>query len=256
MGCLNALRRGLVSSGGLINRSNNNLDKYNNKVITLSPGGFKGFYMLGVCKYIKENYDLSEYIFSGASAGAWNALFLSFKGDINEFEKGFSRLYINKINNLHDLERKVKTYILSSYSSEDFELDKIFIGITVFEKFRLKTVIYTGFNSLEDAVNCCVASSHIPLITGGLRYFYNGLLSFDGGFSEYPYINNKYADIHLTPSIWKGYVKKNKQIKSPPVISFTDVFTLLSRKSDIPSLINEGYTDAIKNREHLNKCFE
>ena len=30
---------------------------YNDKkIITLSPGGFRGFYVLGLCKYIKENY--------------------------------------------------------------------------------------------------------------------------------------------------------------------------------------------------------
>ena len=45
----------------------------NNKIITLSPGGFRGFYTFGLCKFLKENYDLSEYVFSGASAGATSA---------------------------------------------------------------------------------------------------------------------------------------------------------------------------------------
>ena len=55
------------------------------KVITISPGGFRGFYMLGLCKYLKENYELEDYIFSGASAGAWNSLFLSLKENDDDF---------------------------------------------------------------------------------------------------------------------------------------------------------------------------
>ena len=51
------------------------------KLITITPGGLQGFYVLGICTYIKENYDLSNYVFSGASAGSWNSLFLSYKYD-------------------------------------------------------------------------------------------------------------------------------------------------------------------------------
>ena len=51
------------------------------KLITITPGGYKGFYTLGICHYIKENYNLENYYFSGASAGSWNALFLSFKSN-------------------------------------------------------------------------------------------------------------------------------------------------------------------------------
>ena len=58
---------------------------HNKKIITLSPGGFRGFYVLGICKYIKENYDLSDYVFSGASAGAWNSLFLCYDGEMDKF---------------------------------------------------------------------------------------------------------------------------------------------------------------------------
>jgi len=51
------------------------------KIIAISPGGYHGFYMMGISNYIKENYDLSNYLFTGASAGAWNALFMTYKGD-------------------------------------------------------------------------------------------------------------------------------------------------------------------------------
>jgi predicted acylesterase/phospholipase RssA len=56
----------------------------NKSLIYISPGGFKGLYMLGVSTFIKNTYDTSDYIFSGASAGAWVSLFMTCKKDNEE----------------------------------------------------------------------------------------------------------------------------------------------------------------------------
>lgn len=251
----NYMRHRFVKPGPLTFVNNSEITIYNKKVITLSPGGFKGFYILGLCKFIKQHYDLTDYIFSGASAGAWNALMLCYKGDINDFEKNVLCEEILDLNSLNKIETIVKKRILSRYTSDDFELDKLFIGTTVFEHCRLKTHIYGGFKTLNDAVECCIASSHIPFITGGLYYKYNGLLTFDGGFSEYPYLNNTYADIHLTPSIWKG----NKSVidkLNEPNISINDFTTIFSNtRFDILDLIASGYDDAKLNKYILDKKF-
>ena len=50
-----------------------------NRVLSIRAGGLKGFYMFGICKYIKENHNLDNVSMFGASAGAWNSLFLSEK---------------------------------------------------------------------------------------------------------------------------------------------------------------------------------
>ena len=47
------------------------------KIISISPGGLNGYYLVGIISYIKSNYDLSNYLFTGASAGAWSSLFMS-----------------------------------------------------------------------------------------------------------------------------------------------------------------------------------
>ena len=57
----------------------------NKKLISISPGGLKGFYELGVLCFIKDNYDMENFIFSGASAGSWNALFMCYKNDTKQF---------------------------------------------------------------------------------------------------------------------------------------------------------------------------
>ena len=105
------------------------------KVIVSTPGGLFGYYFMGVSSFIKEHYDLSDYVFTGASAGAWNSLFLSLnkentilvdellKTDIKNIEKilkpalekyiqgaGFAKSdEINEIlKKVDDLEKRVK----------------------------------------------------------------------------------------------------------------------------------------------------
>lgn len=253
IGIFNMFRRQFVKPASICNLKGNYLNIINKRIITLSPGGFKGFYMMGVCKYLKENYDLSNYIFSGASAGAWNSLLLSFKGDIDEFQNDIISMKTQKLDNLKNIEDTIKKHILEKYTSDDFQLDQLYIGTTVFENFKLKSIVYTGFENLEDAVECCIASSHIPYITGGLKYRYRGLASFDGGFSEYPYLNNSYSNLHITPSIWSSRKTIVEKLAAPNV-KLSDFTTLFSRKDyDMEKLIVAGYNDAKNNKDILDK---
>ena len=250
---LNIIRKRIVNPTSLSCIANCNLSIENKRIITLSPGGLKGFYVMGICKYIKEHYDLSNYIFSGASAGAWNSLLLCFRGDISELQNCVSDIDIQTINDLNTIEQTIKMRIISNYTDDDFELDKLFIGTTVYEKLRLKSIVYTGFESLEDAVDCCIASSHIPFITGGFKCHYRGLATFDGGFSEYPYVNDSYSDLHITPSIWKSRKTMVEKLAAPDV-RLSDITTLFSKKDyEMDTLITSGYNDAVKNKEYLDE---
>ena len=221
----------------------------NKKLISLSPGGYKGFYVLGICKYIKENYNLDNYIFTGASAGAWNSLILSFKGDFNDIEQHLVNKQIQHARNLYEMEHMLKYKILTKYTSDDFDLRRLFIGVTTVKKCNYNTTIFSGFNNLEDALNCCIASSHIPLVTGGLTNVYRNFISFDGGFSKYPYLNITTPVLHITPSIWE---KKDKN----EVMKITDYTTLFSKKKFVfVDMVNEGYKDASENKDILDKIF-
>ena len=143
MGLLNVFRKRVVNKGVIpetklcITGLNNSVNQSDcKKIITLSPGGVKGFYVMGLCKYIKTNYDLSNYVFSGASAGSWNSLVLCYKGSIIDIEKEILDSIPDSSSTLQDLEMQLKNKILEKYKTEDFELDKLFVGTTVFEKFR------------------------------------------------------------------------------------------------------------------------
>lgn len=220
------------------------------KIISISPGGFKGFYQFGVCKFIKENYDLEDYVFSGASAGSWNSLALCYKGDISDIQKVLLHSDIQKVKTIKNLKDVVKINILKHFRSDEFDLHKLYVGTTAIENYQSKTIIYGGFDNLEDAVNCCIASSHIPLITGGIHNVYRNVLHYDGGFSKHPYLNDEDIVIHITPTIWKGGDSKNNAFR------FSDYTTLFSRHNySFGEMIEEGYNDSKQYKSCLDNIF-
>jgi len=222
-------------------------------VITISPAGYRGFYEFGVCKYIKENYNLDNYIFSGASAGAWNSLLLCYKGDLKEMEKIIFDDTVYNSKTLLELENSVKNKFLSEFKTDDFDLNKLYIGVTSLNDCKVNTIIYNDFLTLEDAVNCCVASSHIPFVTGGYKNIYKDALSFDGGFSIDPYVDTKNFVFQITPNLWN-----TKPIQKNPFyfLNISDYTTIFSREYfNFNIMIEDGYKDSEKNKEYLDCVF-
>ena len=64
--------------------------------IVFSPGGYYGMYTLGVCHYIKNNYDIKDKTKLGFSSGSFNALFMS-------MDKSKDHLFLKKL-----FEKKLK----------------------------------------------------------------------------------------------------------------------------------------------------
>jgi hypothetical protein len=234
----------------------------NKKLISISPGGLKGFYELGVLSYIKDNYDMDKYIFSGASAGSWNALFMCFKKDTKHFVYTLLDYKLSQINNIKEVELFLKYKLLSNYNNDDFDLRRLFIGVTTIKKLKPVTNIFSDFNSLEDAINCCIASSHIPLVTGGLTNRYHDMYTFDGGFSNYPYLNFTENVLHITPSMWKKLNNNKISVNNnkPFLDSFTSLNVILElllmiKNRNYMELFDNGYLDAKNNKELLDKIF-
>uniref|UniRef100_A0A6C0D4B5 PNPLA domain-containing protein n=1 Tax=viral metagenome TaxID=1070528 RepID=A0A6C0D4B5_9ZZZZ len=251
------------------------------RIISISPAGLKGFYVTGICKYIKRRYNLNNYIFSGASAGAWNSLLLCYRDDIEEIENRVIDQRIQSAKSIYDLQHSIKYRLLDNFKTEDFDLGRLFIGVTVMNEYSsVNTTIFHGFDNLEDAINCCIASSHIPLVTGGLTNVYRSMLSFDGGFSRYPYLNMSRSHLHITSDIWR----KNESMNShdnPSIYSdflvngenlnneiakihtatrntirALDYARFLSKgKSIFNELSEEGYIDSNANRAWLDEVF-
>jgi hypothetical protein len=220
----------------------------NKKLITISPGGYKGFYTQGICIYIKEKYDIDNYLFSGASAGAWNALFMTCKKDIALSSKYIIDSVTKNTQSIFEIQNKVKENILNHYKTDDFELEKLFIGVTTLHGLKIKTTIYSNFCSLEDAIDCCFASSHIPFITGNMLNTYKNVFSFDGGFSRNPYFDSMNSEFHITPGIWDINNKKR--------FCLENITTLFSKDNyDCNQLLIDGYNDAETHKEFLDNVF-
>jgi hypothetical protein len=225
------------------------------KLITISPGGFKGFYLLGVLTYIKEKYNTDNLIYSGASAGSWNSLFMCYKGDTLSFVYNLLDYNIKKAKSITELEYFIKYKLLSNYKDEDFDLKKIFIGVTTLKNFIPRTNIFSDFETLEDAINCCFASSHIPFITGGITNKYHDMFTFDGGFSNYPYLD-KERILHISPSMWNNLDNNSSSIKRSimTVRRFSEFFSI--SKNNLIELFDDGYQDAKKHKEFFDSILE
>lgn len=225
---------------------NNNIK--NKKLISISPGGFKGFYLLGTLSFIKDNYDLSNYIFSGASAGAWCSLIMSMKPKFDFFE--FIDKHITDTNSIFEIEQKIKRKLLYTYKESDFDLKQVFIGVTRIHNFKMETTIYSDFVNLEDAIDCCIASSHVPFVTGGFLNKYHNMLTFDGGFSSYPYVREIEPVIHVHPNLWKKNINQQKKV------FFYDTSLFSKENYDFTALYMDGYNDAKKNKDYLQQVFD
>ena len=121
----------------------NNKEQFNNtKFITITPGGIAGFYSLGVCNFIKQHYDVSDYSFLGASAGAWNAMVCSYKGDCQTLVKSlFNNDVIDQTNSIDELQYNLKQHILDQYTIDDFDVERLHITICEVDQFSIKSKV-------------------------------------------------------------------------------------------------------------------
>ena len=234
-------------------------DLKDKKLIAISPGGIQGFYMLGVIKFLCNEYGInknSSYIFSGASAGSWISLVLCLKYDVNKFIDNMLALNFSKADSILDWELIIKDYVLNYYRITDFDFHKIFISVTRISMFnnmkvfKLHNDIYSDFTSLLDVLECCIASSHIPFITGGLFNVYKNKFGYDGGFLSDPYIKNVTKILQIKPNMYS-----NKDIEYSKSNSL-DINGLLNKDNiDIYKLFNQGYEESKLNKKYLDSIF-
>lgn len=213
------------------------------KIISIKPGSLRGFYMFGICKYIRDNYDISDFTFYGASAGAWNSLYLSKKIPDMKMEPFLKSLDKNKFKTLYELEEKLRLYYLTNYVANDYNLDKLNICVSVLNNYRLEKQIFSDFTTLEDTLQCCIASSHIPYITRrSLYYPFRQYNCIDGGFFFNPHYDYQKPNIIIEPDIWK-----NEETSK-----YSSLYNM--DNLNIPKLIELGYEDAINHKEELDEA--
>ena len=199
-----------------------------------------------MCKYIKEQYDLSNWHFYGSSAGAWNALYLTCKKEKeDEFMQQTQELGQFSYRDLYDLEKNMKKRLLKHFTIDDFDVSKLHICVTKQRNdcFLFEKQVFRDFYDLDDIIECCIASSHLPFLSNGkFSYKYRNEKWIDGGFYNKPYtrFDNVTPTIILKPNMWEN----------PNIDEMDSIYSL-----DIFRLLYHGYNDANTNREFFDEHF-
>ena len=208
--------------------------------IVFSPGGRYGMYSLGICHYVKNNFNIKNKKIVGFSSGSWNALFMCMKKKYlnNILREGF------KINNVSVPTMLKKTInIVKKYKIKQFNIKNLYIGSCHFNEH----IIYNKFITMDDVIRCCISSSFVPFITyNDIIYIYKNKLSFDGGFYYKNYkqtlpsrtliISFRMFGRHQNLNLMTERLKKNKE--------------------SAYQLYIKGYHDAAKNHAYFETYFK
>jgi hypothetical protein len=212
--------------------------------IVYDTGGYYGFYQLGICHYIKNNFNYLDKTTLGISAGSWLSLFMSLDKEHTLFflKSLFSNIdYICPIQKMPQL---FKNTIYNLNCNDSINIKNMNILVT--DLNNLKMVIHNNFLSLEDAMNCCTASSFVPFITyNDLFYFYKHTSCMDGGLLKK--VCFKLKDPEKTLVI--KYKMFGRYAKYKPLKPF------IKPKRSLYELYLLGYHDASKNHDYLQKYF-
>jgi len=211
--------------------------------IIYNQGGYYGFYQLGICHYIKNNFDISKKKSIGISAGSWLCIFMILdKDNTNLFiKKLFSKIhYIYPIHKLFNLFEET---LNECELNNNLNYSNIHIMVSNLQDFTLD--IHNNFLSFNDLLKCCVSSSFIPLISyKDIFYFYRNKLVMDGGLlKRFYFVNTNAKTLEIKYDMF-GRFKKNKFYKS-----------LFKPGRSLYSLYLLGYKDAQNNHEMLKKYF-
>ena len=239
-----------------------------NKIITISSSGTHGYYLLGITSYLKDHFDLSDYRFSGASSGSWISLIMCYRGNHNDIIRDILHTSDQNKNSVRELGKALKSTFLEKYKTQDFDLSRCYIGVInvdVKNPIETKTIIYSNFTTLEDAVNCCIASSHVPFVMGDMFRKYKDRYMIDGGFSNNPYYGNghtdgnclecdidivtKKPDLHVHPFIWYKRPVYFMEYMTNQFKLFLDLFLIQSM--NFTNMYSTGYKDAKKHHDNF-----
>lgn len=215
----------------------------NKKFISIAPAGIYGSYTLGISSFIKDNYNLKDYVFIGASSGSWNSLICCYKDNHNILIKDLLKQSFFERSSINNLQENLYKYFSNNYKTDDFDLTKLYISVTEYEKCKFKNSIISDFSSLDEALECCRGSCHIPFLTSDrlIRKFKDKIV-FDGGFTNFPPKN-----------IMNNFIiSANKFNKDNIQEAFRGLITKNFSTSIINDLFQKGYNDSIQNKKEID----
>jgi len=213
--------------------------------IIISPGGYRGFYQLGICHYIKNHFNYSKKKIFGFSAGSWAGVFLCLD---NKHSNECIRSLFKQTGYCCPLPN-MPTYFkhsISEYKESEFDLSTLYVGMTNIENKSM--YLKTNFLNMDDCIQSCIGSSFVPMVTyHDIIYFYNHKNVVDGGLCYRKYIKKIDTDkvLVISPSLFRPNQKKR----------FMLIRGFFKPKRSLYDLYLLGYNNARKNHDYLKKYF-
>lgn len=207
--------------------------------IILAPGGIKGAYTLGICSYIKNNFDIKDKKIVGFSSGSINNLFMILDHEKNSH---FLRtlIFIKLNNNIKKFLKNVISSIRREFEDKDFNFNKINVAVSHSDGLH----IYSNFLNLKDALECCLGSSFIPFLTSkDFLCFYNYKLCLDGAicYKEYR-VKKKDTTLIINYHMFNRYKKPTTRFHG-----------MNAKNVNTYQMYLYGYHDARKNHDYFLK---
>ena len=145
--------------------------------IFIAPGGYKGIYMLGICHYLKNNFEIEKKTVTGLSCGSLLSLFMVLNPELDgEFIRAIFEIEFKK--SLPSLLEDICEKLVTRFKSEDFDFDRVQVGVTTWRGLEL----FRKFLTINEAKYGCKASCFVPFITcRDLMMVYHNKLALDGG---------------------------------------------------------------------------
>lgn len=166
------------------------------KGIAFHGSGGLLYYYLGIAKYIQENYNTDELKFCGVSGGCLPSMLLASKLSVDTMWKNCFLPWINEANSI-----KTNGAILQFFSDEsmsvlrnNFKLNccedevinninkRLSIRMSKVQFFSMSQVYVDEWDSINDLLECVVASCWLPGLFGRITRSYKGGEYIDGGF--------------------------------------------------------------------------
>lgn len=144
------------------------------RAISIAPGGFLGFYMLGTAAYVKHNYRIDDCAVGGESAGSIVAMYaLSRHSDDALLERClFPFLESMRAEPVPRTWSTMTTKLQGALAAMDCDLDRAFVRTSALHAHRpyVRSRMDYGFASEDALVERVRMSCFIPLVMGALSY--------------------------------------------------------------------------------------
>lgn len=237
------------------------------RCITFTGCGGLYTYLFGVAAYMQEafTWDAETTAFASASAGAYPAFLLASGLDIEAFHHSANREFIEAVaasphrdprvspmrcwnDVLRGHWRRGITSRLSEAEIERILHNKHYVSLTHLP--TLKNQLVGEFNSIDDMVEACIASGHIPIYDrhGRLGTSWRGERYVDGGVSDNaprPF-GDEVPALILGPKKWRSHA----ELGNSPVPFVRADWEWCNLK------YKEGKADAAKHHDELAAFFE